>query len=77
MAKRVVLIVLGVLLLVIGALAASRWRERLLRRSLACAWRVTPSQLGCRVGLAGSDRDFPRLLPDQARNGHALTSGSI
>lgn len=39
--------------------------------------RAGPSQLGCRVGLAGSDREFPRLLPDRARNGHALTSGSI
>ena len=26
---------------------------------MACAWRTGPSQLGCGVGLAGSDREFP------------------
>ena len=51
--------------------------ELLLRRSLACAWRAGPSQLGRRAGLAGSDREFPRFAPpDRARNRHALTSGS-
>jgi hypothetical protein len=33
--------------------------DPLLRRSLDCAWRAGPSQLGCRVGPAGSDREFP------------------
>jgi hypothetical protein len=40
--------------------------ELLLRRSLARAWRAGPSQLGCRAGLAGSDREFPRFT---ARSG--------
>jgi hypothetical protein len=33
---------------------------------LACAWRAGPPQLGCRVGLAASDREFPRFT---ARSG--------
>ncbi len=33
--------------------------DPLFGRALACAWRAGPSQLGCRVGLAGSDREFP------------------
>jgi hypothetical protein len=47
--------------------AASNEDDQLLRRSLAGAWRAGPSQLGWRAGLAGSDREFPGLLPDRAR----------
>ena len=28
---------------------------------MACTWRAGPSQLRCRVGLGGSDRDVPRF----------------
>lgn len=52
-------------------------RHPLLRRSSARTWRARPSQLGCRVGLAGSNREVPRLPSYRARNGPALTSGSI
>jgi hypothetical protein len=49
-----------------SAPTATRTRDLLLRRSLACAWRACPPQLGCRVGLAASDREFPRFT---ARSG--------
>jgi hypothetical protein len=38
----------------------------LLRRSSACAWGAGPSQLSWHVGVAGSDREFPRFT---ARSG--------
>ena len=50
--------------LAIGRRSAAKWP--MLRRLSACAWRAGPSQLGCRVGHAGSDREFPRFT---ARSG--------
>jgi bifunctional DNase/RNase len=58
-------------------IAKATERDLLLRRSSARTRRAGPSQLGCHVGFAGSDREFPGLPPDRARNGHALTSESI
>ena len=56
-----------------------RGRDQLLRRSSARTWRAGPSQLGCRVGLAADMLPVSSLglPPYRARNGHALTSGSI
>jgi len=54
---------------VLRTLPRSRTHDRLLIRSSARTWRAGLSQLGCRLGLAGSDREVPRftVLPGTQR----------
>jgi len=47
-----------------------------LGRSWACVWRAGPSQLGCRVGHAGSDREFPGYCPIGHATGTRLPRGA-